>query len=295
MAGSTQPLNVGLNPAFIPPMLASPMPSDLQIVPGRYVAEEKYDGHRLIVRIGGGIQNDLFMTGNTVRAWSRDGLSRVLPRHITESLARFPSCVLDGELLVPGKRSYGVTELSNVNELVFVAFDILEALGDSTRDFHYKHRRLVLESVFTHASLADLTAVRLSWSKPVESLLDIQQICADVWNRDGEGLILKDCNSLYSPGKRPKNVWIKIKQLHSAVLTITGYEYGLLGPYAKVTLEDEEGIKLTVKIRNNAIRTQCAANPGSYIGRKLRIEYQERTPDGSYRHPRWDSLVEEDE
>lgn len=286
--------SVGLNPAFISPMLASPMPSDLQITPDRYVAEEKYDGHRLIVRVGGAVQHDLFATGNAVRAWSRDGLSRVLPRHILDSLAQLPVCVLDGELLVPGKRSYGVTELANANELVYVAFDILEALGEPTRALAYKHRRLILENIFGHPSLSDLAAVQLSWSKPIESLVDIQQLCADVWNRDGEGLILKDCNSLYLPGKRPKNVWIKIKQLQSAVLTITGYEYGLLGPYAKVTLEDETGIKLTVKIRNNAIRNQCAANPGSYIGRQLRIEYQERTPDGSYRHPRWDSLVEEE-
>lgn len=282
-----------LNPAFIAPMLASPMPQDLQLTPGRYVAEEKYDGHRLIVRVGGGVQNDLFMTGNTVRAWSRDGLSRVLPRHITDSLGRLPVCVLDGELVVPGKRSYGVTELANVNELVYVAFDVLETLGETTRDLAHKHRRMILESIFEHPSLADLPSVQLAWSKPVEKLEDIRDICAEVWSRDGEGLIIKDCNSLYVAGKRPKNVWIKIKQLHSAVLTITGYEYGLLGPYAKVTLQDDDGQKLTVKIRNNEIRSRCAANPGSYVGKRLRIEYQERTPDGSYRHPRWDRLEDE--
>lgn len=294
MKGSLQPLSVGLNPAFIPPMLASPMPADLQLTPGRYVAEEKYDGHRLIVRVGGGVQHDLFTTGNSVRAWSRDGLSRVLPRHITDELCRFPTCVLDGELLVPGKRSYGVTELANVNELVYVAFDLIETLGETTRDLAQRHRRQILESIFNHSSLSNLASVQLAWSKPVESLEDVRDICAEVWNRDGEGLILKDCNSLYTPGKRPKNVWIKIKQLQSTVMTITGYEYGLLGPYAKVTLVDQDGRKAPpVKIRNNAIRSQCAANPGSFIGRQLRVEYQERTPDGSYRHPRWDRLEDE--
>lgn len=280
------------NPAFIAPMLACPMPTDLQISSGRYVAEEKYDGHRLIVRIGGGMQNDLFMTGNAVRAWSRDGLSRMLPRHITEDLCRFPVCVLDGELIVPGKRSYGVTELANVNELIYVVFDVVELLRENTRDVAQKHRRMLLENAFNHPTLHDLTAVRLAWSKPVDSLEDIGAICSEVWKRDGEGLILKDRESLYYPGKRPKNVWIKIKQLQSAVLTITGYEYGLLGPYAKVKLEDEDGIKLTVKIRNNAIRAQCTVSPDSFIGKQLRIEYQERTPDGSYRHPRWDRLEE---
>lgn len=281
------------NPAFIAPMLASPMPADLPITPGRYVAEEKYDGHRLIVRIGGGAQNDLFMTGNAVRAWSRDGLSRVLPRHITDELSRFPACVLDGELTVPGKRSYGVTELANVNELVYVVFDIVELLHENTRDVAQKHRRTLLENAFQHPSLDGLASVRLAWSKPVDDIEAVATVCQEVWKRDGEGLILKDRDSLYHCNKRPKNAWIKIKKLQSAVMTITGYEYGLLGPYAKVKIEDDDGVKLTVKIRNNAIRDRCTADPGSFIGKRLRIEYQERTPDGSYRHPRWDRVEDE--
>lgn len=280
--------------SFISPMLASPMPSDLKLPPDRYVAEQKWDGHRLVVRIGGGgIQNDLFMTGLPVRAWSRDGLPRVLPRHITESLARFPTCVLDGELLVPGKRSYGVTEIANAGDLQFIAFDILEMLGQSTCDVAYVHRRQFLETMFSDQHLKDLPGIGLSWSQPVKSLEEIKTLCADVWAKDGEGLILKDKHSLYYPGKRPKNVWIKIKQLQSAVLTITGYEYGLLGPYAKVKLVDEDGNTLPVKVRNTELRNRIAANPKYFIGKALRIEFQERTPDNSYRHPRWDRLESE--
>lgn len=272
------------------------MPADLQLEPGRYVAEEKFDGHRLIVRVGGGgFQNDLFMTGQPVRAWSRDGLARLLPRHITDSLSNLPVCLLDGELLVPGKRSYGVTELANSSQLVYVVFDILELCGEKTRDLAYKHRRSLLEVAFKHEAIVGLPGIQLAWSKPVNSFEEVREVCQEVWRRDGEGLILKDRESTYREGKRPKGVWIKIKQLQSTIMTITGYEYGLLGPYAKVALVDDEGIKLTVKIRNNVIRNQCAANPNSFIGKRLRVEYQERTPDGSYRHPRWDRLEEEDE
>jgi ATP-dependent DNA ligase len=275
-------------------MLASPMPTNLPIPIDRFVVEEKLDGHRLIVRIGGsGVQNDLFMTGSPVRAWSRDGLSRVLPRHITDSLSLFPVCVLDGELLVPGKRSYGVTELSNAGNLKFVAFDILEMLNTTVCDVSYHHRRQFLETMFSHHSLQGLPGVGLAWSREVQSLEEIREACSEVWSRDGEGLILKDKTSLYYPGKRPKNVWIKIKQLQSAVLTITGYEYGLLGPYAKVKLVDDDGNEIAVKVRNTELRNKITANPNSFIGRKLRIEFQERTPDSSYRHPRWDRLEDE--
>lgn len=280
--------------SFISPMLASPMPADLQLSPDRYVAEQKLDGHRLIVRVGGGgIQNDLFMTGSPVRAWSRDGLSRVLPRHILDSLSQFPVCVLDGELLVPGKRSYGVTELANANDLVFIVFDILEICGESTCDLAYHYRRRFLEEMFVHPSVKDLEGVGLAWSKPIKSLEEVRDLCLQVWKEDGEGLVLKDKQSGYFPGKRPKNVWIKIKQLQSAVLTIERYEYGLLGPYAKVKLVDSEGNRIVVKVRNTQLREKCAADPDSFIGRQLRIEFQERTPDGSYRHPRWDRLEDE--
>jgi ATP-dependent DNA ligase len=279
---------------FIEPMLASPMPTDLKLPRDRYVAERKHDGHRLIVRIGGGgVQNDLFMTGSPVRAWSRDGLSRVLPRHIVDSLAQFPVCVLDGELLVPGKRSYGVTELSNAANLVFVAFDVIEMLNTTCCDVAYRHRRHFLETMFADKVLSQLPGIQLSWSKPVQSIEEITALCSEVWAEDGEGLVLKDRESLYYPGKRPKNVWIKIKQLRSAVLTITGYEYGLLGPYAKVKLVDEDGNQIAVKVRNTELRNRITANPNNFLGKKLRIEFQERTPDGSYRHPRWDRLEDE--
>jgi ATP-dependent DNA ligase len=212
-----------------------------------------------------------------------------------DSLAQFPVCVLDGELLVPGKRSYGVTELSNAGDLKFVAFDILEMLGQTTCDVAYIHRRKFLETMFFDKNLKDLPGIGLSWSKPVSSLEEVRSFCSEVWAQDGEGLILKEKNSFYYPGKRPKNVWIKIKQLQSAVLMITGYEYGLLGPYAKVKLVDKDGNTIAVKVRNTELRNRITANPNSFLGKALRIEFQERTPDSSYRHPRWDSLVEDNE
>jgi ATP-dependent DNA ligase len=104
-------------------------------------------------------------------------------------------------------------------------------------------------------------------------------------------------DAVYRPGKRDKS-WIKIKKLRSAVLTVTGFQpsKGQIinrGPFATVVLKDEQGNVTTVKTRNDAeiakLEAQAvagAAHPA--IGRKLRIEFQERTVDGSYRHPRWD-------
>jgi hypothetical protein len=78
-----------------------------------------------------------------------------------------------------------------------------------------------------------------------------------------------------------------VKALDTAVMTVTGFEKGENGPHSTVTLVGTDG-ETTVKTLNADALRKFAANPKSFIGRKLRIEFQERTPDGGYRHPRWD-------
>lgn len=282
--------------SFISPMLAASMPkTPLRIEPNTWALEEKLDGHRLVARV------DL----RPVTAWSRYGLERVLPSHITEALSTLPAGVYDGELLVPGKRSYGVTEIVNGPDLVFVVFDVLELLGVSTVAQTYDERRAYLREIEGKGLLSNAVTLSPSWDIANED--DVNVALKRIWAADGEGVILKRRASRYSVGKRPKGDWIKMKMLRSAVLTVVGFQAskGTIqnrGPFATVVLRDDEGYETTVKTLNDA---ECrrfeveaptdfmAGHPA--LGRRLRIEYQERTPDGSYRHPRWDRWAEEDE
>jgi len=77
------------------------------------------------------------------------------------------------------------------------------------------------------------------------------------------------------------------------VCTLIGYQAGKLGPQATTLLRDEDGNVTTVKWKNMELLSRMNADPQSFIGRKVRIEYQERTPDGNYRHPRWDRFEDE--
>lgn len=289
-------------------MLASPMPKEPHKAPvltdGAWAAEEKYDGHRLVVEVADARTQSLYGEGNTVTAWSRYGKERLLPNHIIEALQHFPVGIYDGELLAPGKRSYGVTELVNGAELVYVMFDVLQVTTDgvptSATDLSYVVRRGWLEEAFK--VLGPLyPCIQLAESTVVTSVEQVAQMAEDVWRRDGEGLILKRRLAPYQVGKRSKD-FIKIKKLQTAVLTVIGFEAGrgtinYRGEYATVVLRDDAGFTTTVKTRNDA---ECAAfehaaqvaasmkRPHPAIGRRLRIEFQERTPDGNYRHPRWD-------
>jgi hypothetical protein len=136
----------------------------------------------------------------------------------------------------------------------------------------------------------DAGPLRVSPAYEVNSQADIDEHLKRVWARDGEGLIVKRRASLYFPGKRPKDAWIKLKQEDHVVMTITGFMAGKLGPYSTVKLRDTEGHETTVKTLNNILLDLIARDPGAVIGRKIIIAFQERTPDGLYRHPRWHPL-----
>ncbi len=287
--------------SFIQPMLAASMPKvPIKITPGVYVYDEKFDGHRLILSK---------TPEGAVTAWSRDGLVRLLPPQIHEAAEYLQPGTYDGELFVPGKRSYGVTELANSAKLVYVVFDVLALLGVSTLAQTYDERRAYLAAMEEHLDFSH-DAIRLAPSKALDSDRDLELALRDIWDADGEGIIIKKRTGRYYPGKRPKDVWIKMKQLRTAVLTVVGFVAGRgeivnRGPYAMVVLRDDEGFETAVKTRNDAELERFekeACQQGSSldpilrhpaIGRKLRIEYQERTPDGSYRHPRWDRWEDE--
>jgi len=276
--------------SFVAPALASPLKDHL-ITPNLWSAEEKFDGHRLIVRVGDKTSRTLFEAANDetgIRAWSRDEKDRILPPHLRESLRRLPDGIYDGELLVPGRRSFDVTVLENVNKLVFMVFDVVQLLG---RDLtfqapvmaSYDERRSLLEEIFRD----ERPGVKLAWSKIIKSRDEISVLAKEVWARDGEGLILKRRASPYAPGKRTKD-WLKIKQLRSAVLTVIGFTAGTMGQHSVTLLRDEEGYETSVKWKNLDLLRQVESDPDKFVGRRLMIEYQERTPDGGYRHPRWD-------
>lgn len=265
-------------------MLASPLTDKVAINPGEWCGEPKLDGHRLIVAVAadGG---DLF--GNSVvQAWSRNAIPRILPAHVRRILETLPSGIFDGELHVPGKRSYGVTELVNTSSLAFTLFDCVELVGRDCTGCTYDERRSLLLEIGRQREIDVIQSTVL------ESKGHAMGMAEEVWSHDGEGVILKRRSSLYKPGKRVKE-WVKIKQLRSATLTLVGYAGGQMGPHSVMVLLDDEGQGTTVKWKNLAQLAEADADPKRNIGRRCLIEFQELTNDGSYRHPRFDRWEDE--
>jgi ATP-dependent DNA ligase len=267
---------------FISPMLASGMPKKgISYESGRYIAEEKYDGHRLIVEVG----------TREVFAWGRYGIARELPESLMWQLRQLDPGVYDGELIVPGGKSHNVVELTKKGILRFVAFDILKSFKHDVTWHMWDGRREMLAEAFENVNGPD---VKMSAFVRVYSLDQVLDVYKKVIDDGGEGLILKDKLSEYMAGKRPSGVWIKMKEQITVVMEIIGFAPGRNGPYSRAVVEGEDLRRTSVKVLNNELLAAVNLNPRSFLGRQLRIEYQGRTEDGSYRHPRWDHLLDEE-
>jgi hypothetical protein len=268
------------------PMLASAMTYpvtgvafDARYGGGEWVMEEKIDGHRCTVRVQDGIVSAF----SRPRAGATAANARALPPHIVEQLARFPDGIYDGELVAPSGKAWDVVVVGS--RLVFVVFDLLD--DESLRQPYCLRRGRLL------AILAEMPDDQTAVST-VESLTPCYRDVENIWQRGGEGVILKRLDSRYRPGHRSPD-WVKVKEAHAATLTLTGYQAGKSGPYSTLVLRDAAGVETTVKTLGNAMLRAVTAAPDSFIGRQVVITYQEKTPGGTYRHGIFDHFAGEGE
>jgi ATP-dependent DNA ligase len=266
------------------PMLAKPYDPrkhDTLLKAGHLVVEEKFDGHRCIVRVE---------HGEPIKAWSRTGIDcrNKLASHLLQSLRSVPNGVYDCELLLPGGKSTDVTRLEVQHRLHLVVFDLLELNGDPVFSQPWSARRELLAGIDGWSSFVYLSHVEFQVRTP--QLLEA--FVSAIWEKKGEGVIVKDKRARYEPGKR-RDAFLKIKDCGTTVVTVVGFEAGTTTDSNVVVFRDDDGNVCKCKVVNDEWRAKVAADPDKYIGRRLRIEFHERTPDGSYRHPRWDRWEDE--
>jgi bifunctional non-homologous end joining protein LigD len=165
-----------------------------------WVYEEKVDGYRMVV----------YKDDEGVRLISRNGRdhSRRFPELVKALGGLKPkSFILDGEVAVFDKGLISRFEWLRAQPKeepatlpVYIAFDILELAGRDVRDRPLKQRRRVLERLVWHHSMI-FPARRLA----DDGLKAWQEAIA----RGYEGIVAKDPESLYVPGRSLK--WLKVK------------------------------------------------------------------------------------
>lgn len=316
-AVTVKPVTMATMTGFVNPMLAEPLQAKVELVDGMWRLpegalrayqngdwwmEEKYDGHRVIIAVGG--EGYTAGDASSVRAWSRPragsngvGLARTLPPQVIEVMRQMPWGTYDGELIVPGKNSWDVVDLSNQEALVLVLFDVLACASRSLLHLDAEERRTYLtafDSVFTAKGV---TCVKVAPIYPV-----YPEFVEGIWAKGGEGAILKRKGSLYHEGGRSAADWVKVKKVIPAVLTIVGFEAGKSGPHSTVLLRgmvvDHAGVtrevETSVKTLDNDWRRIFADHAAAYLGAELRIEHQGvflSKGKWSLRHPMFDHMV----
>ena len=228
--------------------------------------EDKYDGIRAQAHIGGGevrifsrtrdeitesfpelpgalagLPNDAILDGEIV-AWTASGDGRALPFSVLQQRL--------------GRKKVSAKLMQDV-PVAYMVFDILYTDGELLLDHPLRERAKLLDGlvtptrvhVGTDALVRPVERVAAS-TRPSQNLFafavpelplatvlrapvataksaqDLETLFTAARNRGNEGLMIKDLDSLYTPGRRGKS-WLKMKrELATLDLVVTAVEYG---------------------------------------------------------------------
>nr|QNO41893.1 DNA ligase [Methanosarcinales archaeon ANME-2c ERB4] len=226
----------------IKPMLAQI--GSFDDVTGLYAAEWKFDGARV----------QIHKNGDNIRIFSRrlENVTKSLPDvvNMIKSQVTANQAILDGEVVATGpagkplafqeimrrfRRKYKVSAMAEKVPLHLNLFDIMYLDGDALIDEPLHIRRKQLESVVRpHDGSARISVAEQVVTNDPEVAHAVYQAALDAGH---EGIMLKNPDSAYSPGKRGKN-WLKIKPIMETLdLVVVGANWGegrranLIGSY----------------------------------------------------------------
>ena len=210
------------------------------------ISEYKYDG----------IRAQLHKIGNKVKIFSRrmEDVTSPFPEIVNASANQQDDFILDGEI-VPFRNNKPLpfnelqrrlrrknVDQSIINEIpvVYVAYDILYLNGNSAIKQILTKRKEILEGLLLNEPLMKAPFLTL------DSEEKIAEMFTESRSLGHEGLVLKDPDSTYQPGKRGKH-WVKLKQeldTIDAVIVIAEYGHGkragVLSDYTFAVRDNDE-------------------------------------------------------
>jgi len=199
-------------PRFIEPMKAKLV--ERPPATGDWIYELKFDGIRLIA-----VKRDKKVS---LLSRNQNDLSGRFPE-IVEAIENLPAreCVIDGEVVAldeEGRSSFQLLQAREMegrkSPIYFYAFDLLQLDGKSLIGLPLEARKNVLEKL-----CAD-TGDPIRYSGAIGT--DANRLLEEVKRRGLEGIIGKQRNSVYEPGRR-SGAWIKLKCVNEQEFVIGGY------------------------------------------------------------------------
>ena len=210
-------------------MLATPADTEDEIFAtfaGAFYVEDKYDGIRGQLHVGEG----------RAALYSRtlDDVGHQFPEIIEAAEKLNVSLIADGEIVafkdeqvLPfallqkrlGRKRPPAALLAEI-PVAFMIFDLLSYQGRNLLDEPLMERKKIIESIQWGEAL------RVAPFMILEERVELEPFFQQAASRRNEGLMLKDANSLYLPGKRGMS-WLKWKKaLATLDVVVTGVEFG---------------------------------------------------------------------
>ena len=211
-------------------MLAQPEEDPAEIVAALgagAIADDKYDG----------IRAQIHTDGKEVRIYSRtlDNVAHRFPELEEGARMLGGSVILDGEIvafrdrILPfaiiqkrlGRRQVSAKLLAEA-PVVFFAFDLLFLDGEVLFEVPLHERRAKLASLLATAD----ARLRLTDSEAIRDAAHVDELFDASRVRANEGLVVKDPQSVYTPGRRGKS-WLKYKKaLATLDCVVTAAQWG---------------------------------------------------------------------
>lgn len=292
-----------------PMLLKSCKEKSLKKYEGTHIAQEKFDGTRIII----------VKENNKISLQTRSGKNDLASEYpvITSELLNdaHKQFILDGELVFINKKTGMVEFLTGLAkesresyEAKLMLFDVLEVENNSVRDAPQLWRTGWVDGFVSSTNFKHIAAVYTIIDEFDESY-------SQVIDGGGEGLVLKKKTAIYQDGKRSKD-WLKVKKEDTADCFIIGlmegdgkyaHQFGslILGQYNKhgvvIPVCNCSGLSdaLRTELYNTIIKEPWNATFESSKGELthivhkcaprivVEISFMERLESGSMRHPRF--------
>jgi ATP-dependent DNA ligase len=267
--------------------------------PGKWAAEPKYDGWRLLAVVGEDRVDFFARSGNSYNG--------KLPKVEAELLAHFPAgTVLDGEAVAITVldngcvlNEWGIAQgvLTKVNpaaaadKITFMVFDLIAHRGIDARPLTYAQRRSLLERIFEDEDAFEAVALTVQ-VEPTEAQYDVMV------QQGFEGMILKRLDAPYASNKRDGAGWIKVKATFTIEGVVMGFQdgkSGFAGMVGAVIFGQFENGVLTERGKCSGMdmrtRVSMTQEPEKWLGKVIEVAHNGvsigTTDSGRFRHPRF--------
>lgn len=215
-------------------MLAQPEEDPAEIIAALgtgALADDKYDG----------IRAQIHSDGERVHIYSRtlDDVTHRFPEIEGAARSLGHSVILDGEVVAFSDRILPFATIQKrlgrkkISEkllaeapVVFFAFDLLYHDGGVLFESPLLERLAKLREILSSAADPSRDRIRPSHQMQVRTAGDLEALFDDARARANEGLVVKDPQSIYTPGRRGKS-WLKYKKaLATLDCVVTAAQYG---------------------------------------------------------------------